>query len=40
MEKENLLQKKQLPPTKALISTVAQRRYAGQVKVQLNEFGL
>ena len=40
MEKEKLLQKKKLPPSKVLLASVAQRRHAGQVKVQLTEKGL
>lgn len=40
MEKEKLLQKKKLPASKVLLASVAQRRHAGQVKVQLTEKGI
>lgn len=35
MEKVKLLEKKKLSPSKVLLSTTAQRRHGGQVKVQL-----
>ena len=40
MEKAKLLEKKKLPSSKVLLSTTAQRRHAGQVKVQLTEKGI
>ena len=40
MEKEPLLQKRKLSTSKVLLASVAQRRHAGQVKVQLTEKGL
>ena len=35
MEKDKLLLKKKLPSSKVLLASAAQRRHAGQVKVQL-----
>lgn len=40
MEKDKLLLRKRLPVSKVLLASVAQRKHAGQVKVQLTEKGL
>lgn len=40
MEKEKLLTKKKLPSSKVLLASTAQRKHAGQVKVQITEKGL